>query len=675
MTVWPGTSLTGVSGPVNTGPGALHYHVHPPRQEESTLHRDPRLVAEGELLWLDQRFVAPGFLGTARQVLRDRNVVLLSGAPGTGTASAAKILLHELGKEDRRFHELSTTSEDGKRDGLDAGAVADHDRLLLDLTNITASTLATVQSELPAFLGGVQRHRAHLAVVLPPHARRSLPPELKWHLVELDRPRAMPVFRRHLRAFGIIPTDDEVASPQLAAHLADAAMRDIADLADLFQRAKERNPRSGFAQWREMALSAWQDRAEGVAKLVARCTSGPQRALLLATGMLHGARADALHNATIMLLRAAHQPDDETVPLERPGLVQRLAEVEATPDRDGRVTFDTLNLAPEVRKFFWDNHPSLRPVFEKWVGECLSVRTLDPADRERLVRRFAEHALRTESPDTLLSLVERWSAGTEHDVVRRHAAGTALAATLADHRYGSETRRRIYDWSVRPDLPVGLATVLIQVCSEVLAVHHPDQAMVRLHHLARQQSRTSGDARRALISLTSTDNRLFRRLLSRVTDKLATPHTWDEDLFLELADPVRLAGTIDRTQPFLVDASVRGQLTFCWAAVLAHRAPPDWRATALRWLDACHEHRHIDGRSADLLLDVLAVAGGRRRDLAARLYVTALDWADAPGDDRTSERPGGLKHPSRNDRPSRVALADRLWRKLDKAGSGPAHRP
>ncbi|MCK7625968.1 hypothetical protein MUU72_23170 [Streptomyces sp. RS10V-4] len=651
-----GSFFSRPTGPVQAGGQQTNVFINNQPAADRPRQRDPRRFAENELTGLDRRFVPPPGLGAARELLRRNRAVLLTGARGNGTRSAAKILLHELVGPRGRFHELSAAVEDDDGDPLPGpGDVSDLDRMLLDLSAADDALFRRVEQRLNAILSAVEDHRAYLVVVLPGYPGRPRSGELLHLVSEIGRPRERPVLRRHLRANGVPVAEAALDSPQLTIALTRSRMEEIAKLAALFQQAREREPEADFARWQSSALGAWGDRTPEVAEQVANeLTTAPQRALLLATAMLHGARADAVHCAAGALLQATDHPGDDTQLLERTGLDNRLADIKAVPDSDRRVRFSALAYEPAVRTYFWNNHPPVREPVTRWVSICLNFPALDGDDRDRLVRHYAELALRTEPLDTLLDLVEQWATQPQYEQVGAQAATVGLETAVLDAQHGMRTRRKIYHWA-RGDLPVRLARVLITVCTDTLAIHHPDQAMVRLHHLARHRSPTAALAREALLGLASQDNRLYRRLLDRVTIGLTErPYHRDDQLFLQLADPARLTDTEHRTQPFLKDASVRAQLTECWRAVLSRWPPAEWTAPVQRWLAGCT----ATGQT-DLLTRIIARAAPET--LAGRLYVLALDWAD---------QPDAAALPST--RATRLAVADALWQELDRRATAPS---
>ncbi|MGH3833752.1 MAG: hypothetical protein ACRDRS_25495 [Pseudonocardiaceae bacterium] len=197
---------------------------------------------------------------------------------------------------------------------------------------------------------------------------------------------------------------------------------------------------------------------------------------------------------------------------------------------------------------------------------------------------------------------------------------------LNDERYGFFFRRQLYAWSRDPNLSPDLAQVVIQVCSEVLALTHPEQALVRLHHIVRRHPGTAtGEAARdALRKLVDSDRRLYRRLLARVTDDLMKDTARDVALFLELAAPDRLI----QPPPLISDAAVGAQLRTGWTAVLGGLSSPDCTHPVRTWLAAAHE----DNQYRELLLTVLVEADEGQGDQLSRLYVIARDWAHAPGE-------------------------------------------
>ncbi|MDW6064390.1 hypothetical protein SAZ11_48665 [Streptomyces sp. FXJ1.4098] len=619
-------------GPVHSGTGDQVYVVINEFANGSS-GRNPRHLAEDHLLWLWQRFVHPPGFGQARQILTDTSTVLLDGTPGSGRTSAALVLLHELRRDVGAFHELLPGEE--AESLLDPDLVGDEDRLLLDLSAADEPRWTGVLEELPSFRKTVLDHRAHLVVVLPAHRADRLAAELDRHRVEILRPRGLEVLLRHLRKDGLPQADRARSVPAVSGFLdTPRPMREIAEFAGFIVRAKAA-ARAGasFTDWCESARAALADRGPRVAKHVAALAGGPQRALLLTTAMLHGAHADAVHSATTLLMRTVDHPKDDRPLLEHADLAARLGEVSAGLTQRGAVHFKELEYDNPVRTHFWDHMPDLREHMCTWVGQTveLSDRVLSPDDRHLMVQRLADQYLRTGRCEELASLAEQWSA-VPTTARRLRATAQALERGLLEERHSGFFRARIYNWSRNDRLGEPLAQVLVEVCAEVIAVQHPDEALVRLHHLARRERRTTR-ARDALCRLMQEDHRLRRRMLHRLVSR---PTSWpaDIDLFLQTSDPTALTHLGGRARSLLDETVVRDELIVGWGMLFGRLPVAAWEKHVRHWLHTACSDEHHRGP----LLDVLVSGAAGRGEVFGALYASA----------RRAElaAPGGRKHGS-----------------------------
>ena len=643
----------GSHGPVNTGTGhqfnGVTFNLDPSLQR-LYVGRDPRAVAHEHLCWLRRRFVEPRHYGRARKLLADNGSVLLTGATGSGRRAAAQMLLHLLPGADGPIRELPGRSDSPDEPVLDGWVVDSGQRLLLDLSIGEDKNYGAVLGELPAFRTLVQERGAHLVVVLPYSREQHVLSEL-GPSVDLARPDGSEVFQRYLRSDGITFAREQLDVAELTEQLRSESMRRIGELAGLVRLAGQSEPARTFPHWLREALAALTERSDEVAEQMTVLLSGQQRALLLATAMFSGVHADAVFLATSRLRTIVRHPEDDRPRLERRGVAEQLAEIGAKADDAGLVRFTPLAYDQAVRTHFWTNFPDLRGNFRDWVAIEVRQPTLTAEDRDEVITRFAEQALRTGRPEDLRYLAERWVQRTDPRWPSRllPQAAKALERGLSHGRHSFFFRRQLYDWSRDPGLSQDLAQVVVQVCSEILALTHPDRAVVRLHHIVRRQSSVAGDAARgALLDLTDRDCRLYRLLLERVTNtpKATEDSAADVALFLDLADPGRLTDSPQRTRPLIADETVRGHLVGGWAAVLGGPSLLRDGHHVRTWLAACE-----DGRYHELLLDVLVSAGGGQDDVLSRLYVIARDWAHAPGDRRAE----------------RIEIAAHLTSKIDSA--------
>ncbi|MGV9772653.1 hypothetical protein [Streptosporangium sp. NPDC003464] len=618
-------------GAMNAGSGDQYVFM----QLAQAAGKDPRGVADDQLAWLRQRFIPPGGFARACEVLESHGTVFLDGAPGAGRKAAAWMLLQELYSGTETFHEILLGEEGAPYLDLDTSQVGEGALLLVDLSAITSEQVwATVQDELPSFRKVVQSHTSRLVVVLPSGMIESLRADLGTYRIGITRPSAGAVFQRYLRAKDIPVAETDSAPEALSEFLArNPSMRGIADFATLVIEVRTTARSAGFAAWCDSALAVLDNKQSmRVTERLATLPQGPQRALLLATAMLHGARAEAIQRATASLLDIAEHPQNVLPLLEHADLTVRLKEINATADASGRVRFDEFGYDSAVRVHFWTHWPELREFIRKWVGNTVGLPGLETDDRNKLVERFARQCLQDRHRDQLLALVSQCAENPGNDV-RMGAAVQALRQGLKHEEHGQFFRQKIREWASETSLSRGLAQVLVVTCWKVMAVHHPDQAMVRLHHLARKESGTT-HARDALAQIVGADAQLRVWMLKRLVQRLQLgSEKWrqaDARLFLEFADPVPLVTLGPRTRAPLSDPVVREELTVGWHVAFRRYPYETWRAQAERWIQAAFE----DEQHCEHLLDVLVDGGEQRTALLAPLYVIARDLVPPSADGR-----------------------------------------
>lgn len=576
--------------------------------------RQPRTISKADRLHLYQRFVDPPHFAKARDVVRQTRTALIDGLPGSGRRAAALMLLHELPDTRGTLHELPDTQDDGAASALDTLDVSAGDRLLLDLSEAEESRYLAVQEELFEFRDRLDRIDAHLAVVLPHHLGYLLRDDLRHLTADIGRPPAVRVLARHLRCENITPTAAELDDRELATFAARAPMRKLAALAEGIKRRRDAgDAERGFAHWLTAALADEHDQAARVATDISTETNGRRRALLLSLAMFHGTQPATLLHATNALLKALSHPQDETPRLDQTDLHAEISAIRAEVHPDSRVRFALPGYDSAVREHFWTYMPDIRGQLRDWFQACMSAPGLGQHERDSAVTRFAGQALRCHRREDLKWLVERW---TRHGSSTQHMPDAAqlLALGLGDDQHGRYFRQQIYDWSTSSDTHPRLGHVLVLVCSQAMADTHPDQALVRLHHLARRaRGRVGTDAREAVLRLARSDNRLYRLMLTRLCDD-AAQSKWggrDSALFLDLADPVRLVR----------DKSVRVLLSRGWSAAV-HRPDEQWADHLGGWLNACTQY----AAHRTHVLDVLASACAVNNRASGRLYRIARQW-------------------------------------------------
>ncbi|MBO2457270.1 hypothetical protein [Actinomadura violacea] len=621
MTTSTGPYVFGSRGPVNAGPGDQNNTFNSIVLEDAN-GRSPRQEAADQLRWLWRRFVEPPGFGAAADALRRNGTVFLDGEPGSGRFAAAKMLLWSPEHAGRALHEIVLQEQRG--DCLDLDHVGDDDHVWLDLSAADPDVWIKVHGELSGLRSRAWARGARLAVILPhagTPARRALDlrSDLGRFRVRIGRPGDREVLLRHLRSEGVPVPRPLPPIPYLDAGLSvDRIARYARLIAEAYADARD----GEFAVWCRVAyqaLAGWRDQ---VAERIDDLKGGKRRAFLLVTAMLHGAHAEVVHHAAAAFLRTVRAAPAEDPALEDATLHRRLHEIHATLDDSGHVRFVDLDYDAAVRAHFWTHMPGLQQYLWEWVAETVPQPGLSGIERSDLVDRFAELCLNDRHREALMNLLETWTA-TPPSKPRIEAAARILQRGLRDRRHGRFFRRKIYDWAQRSGLPECLATVLVVACRDEMAVGHPDEAIVRLHHMARREQGTR--ARDALAGLVRDDPRLLRRML----DRLAMPSTdeqrrvSDARIFLALADPALLIDPGACSRPLLAEAAVQERLADGWSRALGCLTEGEWAPSARDWL----RNAAADERCRDLLLDLLLAGCAHRPRVLARMYTLAREAA------------------------------------------------
>ncbi|MEV0055984.1 hypothetical protein AB0H34_36515 [Saccharopolyspora shandongensis] len=608
------------SGDLNVNP--VYYTIHESVQQQA---RGPRLTLKGDLRWLKSRFEPPQNFGAARDMLRQSRTVVLTGPQGSGRRTAAKMLLNELADDHTPFTVLDDEART-QNPGLDKLKVQPGHLFVLDLSDSGEDVFHARHRDLLSFRTILQQRNGYIAVVVPDSRKHQLDSDLAQFEARIDRPRGASVLRWHLEQESIFPSDQQLASEELARSLS-APMSEIAHLAQVVVQARDTNPGGDVSTWLSEAVSARIDRSNEVAQQLSKVHGGRQRTVLLAAAMCRGASSDAVFFASHRLVSALSLDGREQPRMEQEGYRTQLGDLSIDVAPNNRIEFSLRSYDRALREHFWDNYPDLREPFCRWVDDIIRIEQFTRRDRENLVDRFVEQALRTNSPGHVRWLIDRWVFPRQNGASNplRDYGVLALLTGLRNERHGYFFRRLVYEWSRRNDLPHDVGQILVDVCAEVIAPTYPEQALVRLHHRARREDGTGNPtAYQALVELTSRDPILLRLLLDRITTDLANQQQhWPVDhfLFLAIADPLRLADPSMRSQPLAADHTIRSQLGSCWRETMLAR--PDLVVQRVcHWFD-------VAGRTAphDVLLGILVDAASQHLHLLGSLHVLARDWS------------------------------------------------
>jgi hypothetical protein len=595
---------------VNSGPGPQYNFGSWSTDPKG---RSPRRQAADNLRELAQRFVYPAGFGKARDTLRTYQTVFLYAPHGSGKSAAAQLLLRELATPDDSILQLQLQDRDSEHyRPIDFTHIGDGDYVWLDLADTGGWSRGQIQNELAELRFTVGQRSAYLVAILGDQEMRFYP-EIANCCVRIDRPPLREVLQRHLR-MAKFPAYASLGDLEFTRQ--NGPLGGVPEYVQLIIEAKERVAGEGdFLKWCATAFHALTGSGTEVRELISRRTGGTPRALLLTVAMLHGAHADIVDQAAEKLLsKVGHPPDDSSM-LERPTLDQRLREIEAERDSAGNVHFKILGFDSSARSYFWTHMPGLRAPLRDWLEVVLDTENIKQTERDDLIANFAALCLTDRYSSILTDLAEKYTGQNAKDA-QIAAAALILQCGLRKDNCGRTFRRKIYDWSTGQNISDRREAVIVAACRQEIVTTHPDEALVRLHHVARRKK--GGEAHQALVSLVRTDRRSLRQMLGRLTDPEPDARRWDADLgiFLDVADPVILTDLRERNRPLMAEKAAFRQLIVGWRLVFTNLDYEAWAPCARRWLERAAD----DERHRNSLLDVLVHGGAQSADVLACLY-------------------------------------------------------
>ncbi len=631
------STVAGARGPVNAGSGQQFVGTiaigHDAIAAALRRPSSRRLVSNDVLDWLTRRFVAPAGYDAAAAALATPGLVVVAGAAGSGRRTAARMLLRDSGHRDGGSQqELSVEESNGNTRVIPSpDTVLDEDRLLLDLSDLDPVELPAVERALDPFRAEVER-RTYVVVVLPEGYEPHISTELRSLVRQVRRPDHRAVLRSHLESAQIVPGPEDLSHPLLDEHLATSPMSELAEIARVVADARTGDRGTGtLQQWLITAVGAFADRGDEAARNVRAVEDGRKRSLLFAAGMLEGAPADVIFHAQQRLLTVLEYPSSGQHALDDQDFAQQLASLGVVFGPRRRTAFTQVGYDAALRRHFWTHFPGLRDHFRDWTAWVAVSGLLGGSDLEVLIERFTDQLLEVERPVELLALVESW-CGQAHTSTPGflRPLEQALRRGLGHPLHGNLFRRTFWEWSRRPNGPAALANLVIELSAATIAATHPDQAVVRLHHLTRHNDADVREsALEALIAL-SQDRLLWRRILTRLCGNPLFPamRAADRPLFLALVTAARAPGRRQYPIPFTtgVPTQIRSYLVKGWHTVLSDPtgAPP--REFVEEWLDA--DTASGEPHLTPILVDACAADPA----LLGRLFAVSRNWVRSTHD-------------------------------------------
>ncbi|MEU0095384.1 hypothetical protein [Kribbella sp. NPDC006257] len=623
-------------GPTHTGSGNLvtqsspagltngnvvNQHVHQywgvvPQQQRSVRVS----AATKEIEALRAIFVAPeGFADLQHRLLAPGSSLVLTGASGSGRRAAAKMLLCPSAELASALRLLSQDDLIGS-DRLSPDDISDEDRVLIDLSDVGESAFLQLQRDLLIYVASTERRRARLIILIPSRLESRLHDDLRGALGRVNRPDPWQILASSLRPHGlsvpialIAPTDRQT--------LDQLPMSGVARVATFLLEAREQDVDGKITDWFGQAIAGVADHEDAVAELVSLHPSVDERTLLLSVAMAEQGLLEAVFWIERDLqVGLKYQAPTELHRLAEDGITDRVRGLRDELEiHNGRVRFRRFAFGQAVLTHFWDAYPDLRSAVADWVRRCVGRRELTAADREAIARRFAGQVARTNSLGLLYGVAQDWSTKAREE--SRVLAVVCLTEVLLDERTAYGVRSQIYHWSRSSNLATSFGVLLVGICTDVLAVGHLSQALIRLRWFCNHEAVVGAEARRALIQLCA-ENRTLEQFLAVLMDR----ERFDGALCRTIASPRRLADGSREPSP-IVSARLARKAVVAWRQATDDLDTAEWKREITPWLDE-HEAARGDGRydvAAGLLRALTEICAGQVARLA-QLYSANRTW-------------------------------------------------
>ncbi|MFI9723784.1 hypothetical protein ACIHFE_29690 [Streptomyces sp. NPDC052396] len=550
-------------------------------------------VDEEEIALVDDEYVhveseahQEGQVARATSLLRRptglHNIVVLTGAVGTGRRTTALRILRDLGVKGEDIHGLVL---DWDRPTAEQIPCTPGHGFILDL-----SAYSSLPQDFYQGLSGYQKEsataRAYLTILATPGTWR---PRTLVSIPRVDhvKPSAVEVTRAHLRFAKSDRLDWFDEGRTLAKLLTPAtAPADAVRLAGIAAEAApdgEEDVKAEFENWHDDLLD-WFKKHEELEHL-------RDRALLIATALLEGLPAEVVMAAADKLFALVQGVLPPGGPLAGPDLQVRLDSIGAQRVGDDALSLSTSRhgLHEAVLSHVWKQRPPLRDVLLRWASDIAAPGGIAGKYREHVANAITRLAAGP-GGQAVLRVVTKWTS-MDSPAHRRLASGV-LESTATHPGIGVAVRKYLYDAAKQKNLSEELATTVAEVCAGSLGRTYPRVALTRLRLLASRADRSGATAvARAIRTLAAEDDLsdlVLGEIVAWAEDDNTTVQQAGAMAFLALTnltdeDPV---GPSLVSKPDEVDGPLEeGLFVRGWRAAWRH-APDSAMYSLAAWLDS-----------------------------------------------------------------------------------------
>lgn len=656
------TSGTGNSGAIATGNdvgGDFYQHINQTVVYENI--RDAlrqRLLDPDRVATILRAYVPPPGGDHAAEVLTRRHAVVLVGRDGTGRRTTALRLLADHGLT---LHELALEADD------------DLDALRPETGCGYLCNAGSLDIDLEEHVGRLRKQNAFLVVWSTQGAARHAGTFLADLCVELKPPEPDRLFQAMLDA-RLRPDEARwwASRPELELIVKAAPPADIARLVGLIRRTPAPDRDDGAVSTVVDAYRNWEAYLRDSFAPTALDLRG--RVLLVTVALLEGAPEAVVYQAAASLGEALGLPPEEGQGLAGAGVHVLATAGEVTRDA-GSVRFGKPDFATSVLDYVGRIYPSAWESVWTWaVGLPGRLRTgPDGAAVSRLsavpARTLVSLAIRRSDLTLVQHAVAEWSASP----ATRSYAVEALARAALAPGLGAYARRWMYECAYYRSAPVATLIAIAEACAQYGTVY-PENALIRLRHLAAVDSRPVRRAVREAVAHLAGQEEMRARILDGIAlwAKGSKAAAAGCEAFLDIVDRRDGEG-----RPVVIDEIVWGRAAGGQARRLGGVLSVGWQAalvtagTAVRarsriadWLDEALSSRAEEGDGRERAEAIIRVLGRGARGDARYLprLVAAVDaWhgRESATPDRDAVRRAVITSATGTDPLSAVMKGDR----------------
>lgn len=456
------------------------------------LHKRIRYTADREALDREMRaVVAPPGLEAQLETLERSRVLVLAGGPRTGLSTAARHRWHEFAARNARLASERLFADDYWELTGELADLSAPSALLLDISHTPSFVRGLTEDAFGKVHSELREKDAYLVVAVGIDGLQGAERSFRAAAHPLGRPDPIEVVAKRVRRGELLARLQR--QERFLELVRDLWPPRAAEIAEFLNSASPDMPLDALLDAVASQANSWS--AELSELVHDRASSMDARALLLASGALHGAARDSISFAAQDLVRVTGEGAAGPV-LEHRSLEERFGDLETILTVE-TATFDHPSIADAVLPFAWNQFPTWRDPIRAWLDLLLEAGRFKDDTLANLMPRLLSFAAATGSADLVVDRAARIAGGPGGGSAgRRRLAAELLVAGAIDPTIGQQVRHRLWSWSVgRSGGNPLVQRAVAEVCGDAeYASRFPRNALTRLGHLLSSADTAVQDA-------------------------------------------------------------------------------------------------------------------------------------------------------------------------------------